>query len=350
MISADKQRSPRTYAWLSIATAVATMTLKYTAYRLTGSVGLFGDATESLVNLAAALIALWALTLAALPPDDLHAYGHSKAEYFASGLEGALVLLAAASIAYTAWGRLFAPQPLEKLGIGLAISVVAAGLNGVVALILLRAGRRLRSVTLQADAQHLLTDVWTTGGVLLGLVLVQLTGWLILDPLIALAVAANIVWIAFRLLRESGYGLLDSALPAEDRQLIDAILERYRTSGIAFHALRTRLSGTRRFISLHVLVPGSWTVQRGHDLCEEIELAVLRALPESSVFTHLEPREDPSAFADEGLDRPSPPTRPSPPAPLPSRPSPPAPLPSQATGEGSLDSPAPVRQHGRGSG
>jgi len=249
------------------------------------------------------VVALWALTLAAQPPDELHAYGHSKAEYFASGLEGALVLLAAASIAYTAWGRLFAPQPLEQLGIGLGISIAAAALNGGIALVLLRAGRRLRSVTLQADAQHLLTDVWTTGGVVLGLVLTQLTGWLILDPLIALAVAANIVWVGFRLLRESGYGLLDSALPAEERQLIDTILERYRSHGIAFHALRTRLSGTRRFISLHVLVPGDWTVQRGHDLCEELELAVLEALPESWVITHLEPRDDPSAFADEGLDR-----------------------------------------------
>jgi len=302
-MSADKQRSPRVYALLSIAAAVATITLKFSAYRLTGSVGLFGDATESLVNLAAAVVALWALTLAAQPPDELHAYGHSKAEYFASGLEGALVLLAAASIAYTAWGRLFAPQPLEQLGIGLGISIAAAALNGGIALVLLRAGRRLRSVTLQADAQHLLTDVWTTGGVVLGLVLTQLTGWLILDPLIALAVAANIVWVGFRLLRESGYGLLDSALPAEERQLIDTILERYRSHGIAFHALRTRLSGTRRFISLHVLVPGDWTVQRGHDLCEELELAVLEALPESWVITHLEPRDDPSAFADEGLDR-----------------------------------------------
>lgn len=302
-MSAAKQRSPRAYALLSIATAVITIVLKFVAYRLTGSVGLFGDATESLVNLAAALVVLWALTLAALPPDELHSYGHSKAEYFASGLEGALVLLAAASIGYTAWGRLLAPQPLEQLGIGLGLSIVAAALNGIIALILLRAGRRLRSVTLQADAQHLLTDVWTTGGVVLGLILTQLTGWLILDPLIALAVAANIVWIAVRLLRESGYGLLDSALPAEDRQVIEDILERYRKRGIEFHALRTRLSGTRRFISLHVLVPGNWTVQHGHDLCEELELAVVHALSDSWVITHLEPREDPSAFADEGLDR-----------------------------------------------
>lgn len=299
----NKAASARAYALLSLATAVVTIALKYAAYRLTGSVGLFGDAAESLVNLVAAVVALWALTIAALPPDELHEYGHSKAEYFASGVEGALVLLAAASIAYSAWNRLFAPQPLQQLGIGLGISIAAAGLNGGTALVLLRAGRRLRSVTLQADARHLLTDVWTTAGVVLGLVLTQLTGWLILDPLIALAVAANIVWIAVRLLRESGYGLLDSALPAPDRQVIDAILERYRSHGIEFHALRTRLSGTRRFISLHVLVPGSWTVQRGHDLCEELELSVVHALPESWVITHLEPREDPVAFADEGLDR-----------------------------------------------
>ncbi len=295
--------TPRSYALLSIAAAIATIGLKAGAYLLTGSVGLFSDAAESLVNLLAALIALWALTLAARPPDEEHSFGHSKAEYFASGLEGALVILAAASIAVAAWQRLQHPQPLESVGVGLGIAVIAATLNGGVGWTLLRAGRRLRSVTLEADARHLLTDVWTTGGVVVAVLLVEWTGWLILDPLIGFAVAINIVWIGLRLLRETGYGLLDRALPMEEQQIIGKILEPYAQQGVLFHALRTRQSGPRRFVSLHVLVPGEWTVQQGHDVCEAIELAISQALPESNVLTHLEPLEDPSAFADQGLDR-----------------------------------------------
>lgn len=296
-------QTPRTYALVSIAAAILTIALKFGAYLLTGSIGLFSDAAESLVNLIAALIALWALTLAARPPDEEHTFGHSKAEYFASGLEGALILLAAVSIAATAWDRLQYPQPLDNVGVGLVVSLVAAGLNGGVALILRRAGRRLRSITLEADAQHLLTDVWTSAGVVIGIILVQLTGWLILDPLIAIAVAINIIWTGVRLLRETGYGLLDTALPNDEQRIINAILERYAPQGILFHALRTRRAGPRRFVSLHVLVPGTWSVQQGHDLCEEIELAIGQALPESHVTTHLEPLEDPSAWADQGLDR-----------------------------------------------
>ncbi len=296
-------QSPRFYAIISIATALGTILLKATAYSLTGSVGLFSDATESLVNLIAALIALWALTLAAQPPDDEHTYGHSKAEYFASGLEGALVLIAACSIAVTAWERLRYPQPLEAVTAGLGVAIVAAVLNGVVALILMRAGQRLRSITLIADARHLLTDVWTTGGVVLGVLLVEWTGWLVLDPLIAFAVAINIVWIGVRLLRETGYGLLDSALPPDDQQIINGILEHYTNRGLMFHAIRTRQAGPRRFVSLHVLVPGEWTVQQGHDVCEELELTISRALADTSVITHLEPLEDPMAWEDQGLDR-----------------------------------------------
>jgi cation diffusion facilitator family transporter len=296
-------QTPRTYAVLSIVAATLTIALKFGAYLLTGSIGLFSDAAESLVNLIAALIALWALTLAARPPDEEHTFGHSKAEYFASGLEGALILLAAVSIASTAWQRLQTPQPLDNVGIGLIVTLAAAALNGFVALILRRAGRRLRSITLEADAQHLLTDVWTSAGVVVGIVLVQQTGWLILDPLIALAVAVNIVWTGVRLLRETGYGLLDSALPGVDQQIIANILARYEPQGILFHALRTRQAGPRRFVSLHVLVPGDWSVQQGHDLCEEIELAIGQALPETHVTTHLEPLEDPSAWEDQGLDR-----------------------------------------------
>lgn len=297
------QWSARSYALLSIAAALVTMALKFGAYLLTGSVGLFSDAAESLVNLVAALVAFAALTYAARPPDEEHAYGHTKAEYFSSGLEGALILFAAAAIAYTAIPRLLHPQPLEQVGLGLALATIGAAINGGVALVLLRAGRRMRSVTLEADARHLLTDVWTTVGVLVAVVLVALTGWRILDPLIALVVAANIVWTGLRLLRETGYGLLDTALPPEDVRHIREVLARYHTQGIEYHALRTRRSGARRFVSLHVLVPGSWTVQRGHDLCEEIEATLRRALPETTIFTHLEPSEDPRAFDDQGLDR-----------------------------------------------
>ncbi|WP_026369790.1 cation diffusion facilitator family transporter [Kallotenue papyrolyticum] len=303
VINSKHQASPRRYALLSVGAALLTITLKFTAYLITGSVGLFSDAAESLVNLLAALIALWALTLAAQPPDEEHAYGHTKAEYFASGLEGALILLAAAGIGYAAWQRLQVPQPLERIGVGIIISLLAAALNGAVALILLRAGRRLNSIALRADAHHLLTDVWTTLGVVVGVGLVQATGWLWLDPLIAVLVAINILWIGVRLLRETGYGLLDTALPEAERRAIQALLSRYEAQGIGFHAVRTRQSGTRRFVSLHVLVPGSWTVQRGHDLCETIEHEIRQTLGEASVFTHLEPMEDPVAWADQGLDR-----------------------------------------------
>ena len=296
-------RSARSYATLSIGAAILTIALKFGAYLLTGSVGLFSDAAESVVNLIAALVALWALTLAARPPDEEHAFGHSKAEYFSSGLEGALILIAAFSIGMAAWDRLFDPQPLEQVGLGLLLTLVATAVNGGVALILLRAGRRLRSITLRADAHHLLTDVWTSVGVVLGIAVVKLTGWLVLDPAIALLVAANIVWAGIRLLRETGYGLLDTALPAAEQQIIASTLLRYKKEGILFHALRTRVAGARRFVSLHVLVPGEWSVQRGHDLCEEIELAISRALPSTNVMTHLEPLEDPVSWEDQDLDR-----------------------------------------------
>ena len=293
----------RSYMWLSIAAALVTMALKFFAYQLTGSVGLLSDAVESVVNLIAALVALWALWLAGRPADEDHHYGHSKAEYFSSGLEGALILVAAASIAIAAWPRLFHPQPLEQIGLGLGISAVASALNGGVAWMLWQGGKRYRSVTLNADARHLLTDVWTTVGVIVAVALVSLTGWLILDPLIALAVAANVLWTGLRLIRESGYGLLDTALPQVDQDTIARVLAPYRSEGIEFHALRTRSSGARRFVSLHVLVPGSWTVQQGHDLCERIEMALHREMSDTTVFTHLEPREDPSAWDDQGLDR-----------------------------------------------
>ena len=302
-VIASPPLSKRRYALLSVVAALLTIGLKFGAYLLTGSVGLFSDAAESVVNLIAAMMAFWMLTIAARPPDDIHTYGHSKAEYFASGLEGMLIILAAASIAWAAWGRLFDPQPLERIDLGLMLSLIATLINGGVALVLRQAGRRLRSITLQADAQHLLTDVWTTVGVILGIVLVYFTGWLILDPLLALLVAGHIVWIGLRLLRDTGYGLLDSALPTEDRERILAVLSEHEDRGIVFHALRTRMAGPRRFVSMHVLVPGQWSVQQGHDLCEQIELAITAALPECHVITHLEPLEDPAAWRDQELDR-----------------------------------------------
>jgi cation diffusion facilitator family transporter len=288
---------------LSIVAAVLTIGLKLGAYFITGSVGLFSDAAESVVNLVAAVAALWALLYASRPPDEEHAFGHDKAEYFSSGLESALILIAAVWIGITAWDRLMDPQPLHNVGIGLSITLVAAAINGIVALIILRAGRRLRSITLQADAQHLLTDVWTSLGVVLGIATVQVTGWLVLDPLIGLLVTANILWTGVRLLRDTAQGLLDRALPPEDRKVISRVLSRYEEKGIKFHALRTRASGPRRFISMHVLVPGEWTVQQGHDLSEQIEKDLAEALPQSTFFIHIEPSEDPASFADQTLDR-----------------------------------------------
>ena len=296
--------SARTYAVLSIVAAALTIGLKVGAYLLTGSVGLFSDAAESVVNLVAAVTALWALTFAARPPDEEHAFGHNKAEYFSSGLESALIIIAAVWIGATAWDRLMNPQPLENVGLGLAITLVATAMNGGVALVILRAGRKLRSITLRADAHHLLTDVWTSLGVVLGIATVQLTGWLVLDPVIALLVAANIVWTGVRLLNDTAHGLLDTALPPEDQDAISRVLSRYEKKGIRFHAVRTRASGTRRFISMHVLVPGRWTVQQGHDLSEEIEKDLAEALQgNSTFFIHIEPSEDPASFADQSLDR-----------------------------------------------
>ncbi len=295
--------SPRSYAALSIGAAVVTIVLKAAAYRLTGSIGLLSDAAESSVNLVAALVAFWALSVAARPPDEEHAFGHSKAEYFASGIEGLMILGAAAAIAIAAAKRLIKPEPLSQVWLGLGISVVAAAVNGAVALVLLSAGRRLRSITLKADAQHLLTDVWTSAGVVAGVALVQATGWLRLDPILALAVAAMIVWSGWRLIRETGSGLLDTSLCPEDCRLIADALAPFQKTGIVIHALATRAAGARRFVSMHVLVPGAWSIQQGHDVCEKIEASVRAALPQTTVFTHLEPREDPASWADRGLDR-----------------------------------------------
>lgn len=303
-VTLSEPKSLRRFVYLSIAAAVLTIGLKAGAYLITGSVGLLSDALESLVNLAAALMALAMITIAERPPDNEHAFGHSKAEYFSSGVEGALIVVAAVSIAWSAVVRLLHPQPLENIGIGLLISVIASAINFGVAMVLLRAARRYHSITLEADAHHLMTDVWTSVGVVVGVAAVGVTGWLALDSLVALAVAANIVWTGYNLIRRSALGLLDTAIPADERTRVDAVLAEYAGSGVKFHSVRTRQAGQRRFISMHVLVPGEWTVQHGHDLLETIE-AELRDRFDSptTVFTHLEPLEDPVSMNDIGIDR-----------------------------------------------
>lgn len=291
------------YAYLSIAAAIATILLKGIAWWLTGSVGLLSDALESFVNLAGALMALAMLTLAAAPADDRHAYGHGKAEYFSSAFEGFLILLAAVGIAYTAIERFFNPQPLEAVGVGLLVSVVASVINLFAARVLLKAGRANNSITLEADAKHLMTDVWTSVGVIIGVGLVWLSGWLWLDPVIALLVAANIVWTGWELLHRSASGLMDEAIPQEQLDAVEGVLQNYRRQGLDFHALRTRQAGRQAFISLHVLVPGEWTVQRGHDLVEQIEADIRTVVMFSHLTTHLEPIEDPLSHSDAVLER-----------------------------------------------
>jgi cation diffusion facilitator family transporter len=286
---------------LSTGAAVATIVLKSLAWRLTGSVGLLSDAMESGVNLIAAIGAFWALTLAAKPADRTHHYGHFKAEYFSSGLESVLIVAAALAIIHAAIGRLQDPQPLEQLGIGLAISLAATAINALVARVLLKAARRFDSITLRADAHHLLTDVWTSTGVFVGIGLVKLTGLTILDPLIAIAVAVNIVFTGWKLLHETASGLLDRSLPDQEQRLLENLLSSYESEEIRFHALRTRVAGSRRFVSFHLLVPGHWTVQAGHDLCEELEHKVAATLTRTHVLTHLEPIEDPKAWEDQGF-------------------------------------------------
>ncbi|MCU0841753.1 MAG: cation diffusion facilitator family transporter [Thiobacillaceae bacterium] len=295
--------SLKRYALLSIAAALATILLKGLAWWLTGSVGLLSDALESFVNLAGALMALAMLTLAALPADENHAYGHGKAEYFSSAFEGLLILIAALAIGYAAIERLVNPRPLESLGVGLAVSVVASIINYATARILLDVGRKHQSITLEADAHHLMTDVWTSAGVIVGVSAVWLTGWQWLDPVLALLVAANIVWTGWQLLRRSADGLMDVSMPRDQRQVIVDLLDGYRQHGLDYHALRTRQAGARGFVTLHVLVPGAWTVQIGHDWLERIEADIRAAVPNVHVTTHLEPLEDPLSHADQHLDR-----------------------------------------------
>ena len=294
------------FAYLSIAAAVVTITLKVIAWRVTGSVGLLSDATESVVNLVAAVAVLIALKVAAMPADKNHHFGHTKAEYFSAALEGMMIFVAAVVIMATAVERFIHPRPIDNVGMGLAISVAASAVNGAVAFVLLRAGRRHRSLTLTADGKHLMTDVWTSVGVVTGVLLVALTRIERLDPVIAFLVGVNIVWAAWKLIRESTEGLMDISMSKEDNGAIAEILARFVTREVHFHALRTRLSGHHRFAEVHVLVPGAWTVQQGHDLVEEVEDAVHREFGEIALTCHLEPSEDPRAYGDYSAEFPVP--------------------------------------------
>lgn len=290
------------WAWLSIAAAVVTIGMKTVAYMLTGSVGLLSDALESVVNLVAAVLALIAIAAAAKPADERHHFGHGKAEYLSAGAEGVMILVAAGLIVYAAIDRLLDPQPLEDLGIGLAVTLGATVINGVVGLVILRQGRRHRSMALVADGKHLMTDVYTSIGVIVGIALVAITGWLPLDSIVALAVGVNILWTGFILVRNAGRGLLDHALPQEETARVLGVLRdfvgRYPAGELEFHGLQTRESGRDQFVSMHVLVPGSWTVTRAHDLVEDVEAAIKDVLPHAQVHTHLEPCEDPRSHED----------------------------------------------------
>ncbi|MBK6766051.1 MAG: cation transporter [bacterium] len=291
------------YAWLSVAAAIITITLKSGAYYMTGSVGLLSDALESVVNLAGAIIALSVLSIAARPPDDDHAFGHGKAEYFSSGAEGAMILVAAGSIALAAVDRLLHPQALERVGLGLVVTGIASVVNLLTALAIRNAAKKHSSITLDANARHLMTDVWTSAGVIAGVAVASQTNWRPLDPIIALIVAANIIREGVHIVRASIAGLMDTAISSDDHQKVEAVLDGFKVNQVSYHALRTRQAGQRKFVSVHILVPGDWTVQKGHELLEQIEGAICAAVPGTNVLTHLESLEDPASWDDIALDR-----------------------------------------------
>lgn len=305
-VTARSAPSPARYALLSVAAAIATLGLKLLAWALTGSVAMLSDALESLVNLGAAGVALLVLRWAAQPPDAEHAHGHGKAEYLSSGFEGALIFIAAGMILVQAAPRLWHPQPIEHAGLGLAVSAVATLINLAVARLLFAADRRRRSPALAADAHHLMSDVWTSAGIIAAVVVVHFTGWILLDPLIAMGVAVFVLWTGWHLLGAATDGLMDRAWSAPDRAELEAVLQDCREQagvGIDFHAVRTRSSGAQRFVTLHVLVPGAWSVQRGHDFAEHVEHAIVDRLGPMAIVSHLEPIEDPRAYDQHLLEK-----------------------------------------------
>ncbi len=299
-----KTRPLQTFVYLSIGVAVVTILLKFQAYRVTGSMGLLSDALESLVNLFAAIFALIMLNLSRKPADKKHGFGHGKAEYFSSATEGALILIAAFSIIWTAAPRLIDPQPIENVNVGLIYSLAAAGVNLLVGAILVKNGKKRNSLLLEADGRHLLTDVFTTLGVVVGVVIVSYTGWYILDPIIAIAVAIYILYSGYKLISRSANKLMDAAIPEEEVARIVAYLNSLKQEQVEYHSLLTRMAGQRRFISIHLLVPGEWSVQKGHEYADRIEETIVKMFDEPvTVQTHLEPVEDPASMRDIGLDR-----------------------------------------------
>ena len=302
----DSRAGLKKYAWLSIAAAVVTISMKMVAWRMTGSVGLLSDAAESVTNLAAAIMALLMLRVAARPPDDDHQFGHDKAEYFSAAVEGMLIFVAAVLIIISATQRLLHPQPLEDAPVGAVIATLAAAVNGTVGSIMIRAGKKHRSPTLYADGKHLWTDVVTSVGVVVAIILVIITDWNILDPIIAFVVGANIIVTGVKLVRDSTKGLMDVTLPDEENQVIAKVLASFSDRDVLFHGLRTRLSGSQRFAVVDILVPGQWTVARSHDLIEEVEDKMQTVLPGIEMQIHLEPKEDPRAYGDYEVEVPIP--------------------------------------------
>jgi cation diffusion facilitator family transporter len=289
--------SPRRYAAYSIAASLLTLALKFGAWAMTDSVGLLSDATESVINLAAGVLALSAITIALRPADHKHAYGHGKAEYFSSGIEGVLIIAAALAIAYAAIDRFLNPRELANLGPGLVLALVASAVNFVTARVMLRAAAHFDSITLEADARHLLTDVWTSAGMVAGLgVLLIMPRWQMLDPIIAIVMAGNIVHTGVGLVRRSVGGLMDDALPPEEIERIAEAIRRHQGENATFHGLRTRKSGRHRFIDFHLLVPGETSVRDSHDLCRVIEAEIESTLGMTEITIHVEPLECDSSY------------------------------------------------------
>lgn len=289
------------YAWLSVGTAVLTIGIKYIAYLITGSVGLFSDALEGIVNLVAALVVLTTLKIVEQPPDETHPYGHDKAEYFSSGIEGTLIVIASLVILFTSVQRLLNPEPLEQVDLGLILALVASAINFFVGQLLIRTGKTYDSISIEADGKHLMSDVWTSVGVVVGVGIAGLTGLEWLDPVVAIVVGLKIGWEGILIFRRSSQGLMDTAIEPEERKLVETILDTYCQNGIEWHALRTRQSASRRFISVHILTPGDWTIQQGHDLAENIEADIRSQINHCTIFTHVEPIEDPRAIGDQSL-------------------------------------------------
>jgi cation diffusion facilitator family transporter len=299
-----KQTPLSKFLYLSIAAAVATILLKFYAYHITGSMGFMSDALESFVNLFAAVFGLVMLNISQKPADEGHEFGHSKAEYFSSAMEGALILIAALSIILSAIPRIIEPKPLENLNTGLLFSLLASVVNLVVGLTLIKNGKEKRSLLLEADGRHLMTDVWTSAGVIAGIVIVKFTGWLIIDPVIAILVALNIIYTGYKLIGRSASGLMDATIPEEDLRKIRVYLDSLQEKQIEYHSLMTRTAGQRKFISLHLLVPGEWTVKQGHDCADDVEETIIGLFDEPvTVSTHIEPVGDPSSMKDIGIVR-----------------------------------------------